>query len=111
MCAVSSAKLKQFAGRFSGQPTTCQRRMPLATGAVHLRQGPKPYGGDALRLRSREPAVEGRPLLCDCVFDGLHRPSPDNLPGRLGFEYCWFLCERIDAITLLCCGFLDDNKF
>ena len=50
-------------------------------------------------------------MLCHCVFDSLHRASPDNLPSWLGLEYCGFLCERIDAVTRFCGRFLDDNKF
>jgi hypothetical protein len=51
------------------------------------------------------------PLLCHCVFVSLHWASPDNLPCGLGFEYCGFLCKRIDASPLLCGRFLDDDKF
>jgi len=50
-------------------------------------------------------------LLCHGVFDSLHRASPDNLPGRLGFEYRRLFCERIDAFSRLCGGLLDDNEF
>src|SRR2546430_10455133 len=46
-----------------------------------------------------------------CVFGSLYRPSSDDLPSRLRLEYCWLLCERIDAAPLLCGGFLDDNEF
>src|SRR5215831_5132994 len=46
-----------------------------------------------------------------CVFGSLYRPSPDDLPSRLRLEYCWLLCERIDAAPLLCGGLLDDNEF
>src|SRR5258706_5627861 len=42
-----------------------------------------------------------------CVFGSLYRPSPDDLPSRLRLEYCWLLCERIDAAPLLCGGPLD----
>src|SRR6266571_3398150 len=45
------------------------------------------------------------------VFGSLYRPSPDDLPSRLRLEYCWLLCERIDAAPLLCGGLLDDNEF
>src|SRR3984893_9005470 len=36
---------------------------------------------------------------------------PDDLPSRLRLEYCWLLCERIDAFPRLCGGLLDDNEF
>src|SRR6266478_5864923 len=45
------------------------------------------------------------------VFGSLYRASPDDLPSRLRLEYCWLLCERIDAAPLLCGGLLDDNEF
>src|ERR1700730_14127835 len=51
------------------------------------------------------------PVLSHCVFDGLNWASPDNFPSWLGLEYCRFLCKRIDASTLFCGRFLDDNKF
>jgi hypothetical protein len=54
--------------------------------------------------------VRAAPMLCHRVFDSLNWASPDNLPSRLGLEYCGFLCKRIDASTLLCGRFLDDNK-
>ena len=50
-------------------------------------------------------------MLCHCVFDSLHRASPDNFPSWFGLEYCWLLCERIDAFPRFCRGLLDDNKF
>src|SRR5258708_14088057 len=46
-----------------------------------------------------------------CVFGILYRPSPDDLPTRLRLEYCWLLCERIDAAPLLCGGLLYGNEF
>jgi hypothetical protein len=51
------------------------------------------------------------PMLSHCVLDGLNWASPDNFPSWLGLEYCGFLCKRIDASTLFCGRFLDDNKF
>src|SRR5215470_948451 len=45
------------------------------------------------------------------VFGSLYRASPDDLPSRLRFEYCWFLCERIDALPRLCGRLLDNNEF
>src|SRR5580704_10172342 len=45
------------------------------------------------------------------VFGSLDRPSPDDLPSRLGLKYCRLFCERIDALPLLCGGLLDNNKF
>src|ERR1700733_14843248 len=51
------------------------------------------------------------PALRYCVFGSLYRPSPDDLPSRLCFKYCRLLCERIDALPLLCGGLLDNNKF
>src|SRR5208337_4559319 len=49
--------------------------------------------------------------LCHCVFDSFHWSSPDNLPGWLGLEYCWLLCERIDSFPRFGGGLFDDNKF
>src|SRR4029077_7443414 len=46
-----------------------------------------------------------------CVLGSLSRPSPDDLPSRLRFKYCWLFCERIDTAALFCCGLLDDNEF
>src|ERR1700675_4503886 len=45
------------------------------------------------------------------VFGSLDRPSPDDLPSRLGLKYCWLLCEWIDALPLFCRGLLDNNEF
>src|ERR1700694_1225591 len=50
-------------------------------------------------------------MLRNCVFGSLYRPSPDDLPGRLRLEYCWLLCERIDAAPLLRGGLLCDDEF
>src|ERR1022692_3455008 len=49
-------------------------------------------------------------MLRYCVFGGLYRPSPDDLPRRFRLKYCWLLCERIDAAPLFCSGLFDDNE-
>src|SRR5579864_4880980 len=46
-----------------------------------------------------------------CVLGSLYRPSPDDLPSRLGLKYCRLLSERIDALPLFCGGLLDNNEF
>jgi hypothetical protein len=45
------------------------------------------------------------------VFGSLYRAGPNDLPSRLGLEYCWLLCERIDAFSRLCGGLLNDDEF
>src|SRR5689334_21663383 len=53
----------------------------------------------------------GTSMLHHCGFNGLYRPSPDDLPCRLCLKDHWLLCARIDATSFLCCRLLDNNKF
>jgi hypothetical protein len=45
------------------------------------------------------------------IFGSLYRTSLDDLPSWLCLEYCWLLCEWIDALACFCGGLLDDDEF
>jgi hypothetical protein len=83
--------------------STTTRSMRFMSGLADHRVGPSHHAG-------RHTPSMFSPLRY-CVFGSLYRPSPDDLPSRLRLEYCWLLCERIDAAPLLCGGLLDDNEF
>jgi hypothetical protein len=81
---------------------------------------------ESVKIRSRrcrkppipKPALFGPNLLADrigsgrqsqstfsplshCIFGSLYQANLDDLPRWLRLEYCWLLCERIDALRAL----------